>query len=276
MPHGCEGEATLKVRVQIPEGVIAVKPMPKAGWTLETVTATYAQPYDYYGTPMTEGVTEIIWTGELPDAFYDEFVFRGMLTGGLEAGSALYFPVVQECADGAERWIEIPAAGPGPGQLEYPGARPEAAARRRRTLTRPPCGRSRSSAWSRPSSAGAAPLPMPSSSPPTRPPGRWWPRRRPRSRSTFSEPVRPLAARWFLRRRRAGRGRAAAEGERGRGAGSRRASARGTLLLSWRVVSADGHPVGGSHVFSIGAPTAAADARRPPARRGPRRSAGAC
>jgi len=58
VPHGCEGEDTLKVRVQVPEGVIAVKPMPKAGWTLETVKGTYAQPYDYYGTPMTEGVTE--------------------------------------------------------------------------------------------------------------------------------------------------------------------------------------------------------------------------
>ena len=36
--HGCEGEATLRVRVQIPEGVIAVKPMPPAGWARETVS----------------------------------------------------------------------------------------------------------------------------------------------------------------------------------------------------------------------------------------------
>ena len=120
VPHGCEGEATLKVRVQMPEGVIAVKPMPKAGWTLETVKGTYAQSYDYYGTPVTEGVTEVVWTGALPDAFYDEFVFRGMLTSGLEAGTALYFPVVQECANGAERWIEIPQPGQDPDSLEFP------------------------------------------------------------------------------------------------------------------------------------------------------------
>ena len=31
---------------------------------------------------------------------------------------------------------------------------------------------------------------------------------------------------------------------------------RGTHLLSWRVVSADGHPVGGMLSFSIGAPSA--------------------
>ena len=32
----------------------------------------------------------------------------------------------------------------------------------------------------------------------------------------------------------------------------------GTHVLSWRVISADGHPVGGSLLFSIGAPTRAA------------------
>jgi len=120
VPHGCEGEATLKVRVQIPEGMIAVKPMPKPGWTLETVTRAYAQPYDYYGTPMTEGVGEIVWTGELPDAWYDEFVFRGMLTGGLEPGTVLHVPVVQECADKTERWIELPKPGEDADSLEYP------------------------------------------------------------------------------------------------------------------------------------------------------------
>ncbi|TJW40496.1 MAG: copper resistance protein CopC, partial [Mesorhizobium sp.] len=31
----------------------------------------------------------------------------------------------------------------------------------------------------------------------------------------------------------------------------------GTHVLSWRVISADGHPVGGSVLFSIGAPSAA-------------------
>ena len=120
VPHGCEGAATTRVRVQIPEGVIAVKPMPKPDWTLETVTGPYARAYRYHGTGVTEGVTEIIWTGELPDAFYDEFVFRAMLTDGLAAGTDLYFPVVQECGDEAERWIEIPAAGQDPDSLEYP------------------------------------------------------------------------------------------------------------------------------------------------------------
>ena len=108
--HGCDGTATLKVRVRVPDGVIAVKPMPKPGWTLETVRATYAQPADYYGTALTEGVREIVWTGKLLDENYDEFVFKGYI-GALEPGTKLYFPIVQECEKGTHRWIEIPAGG---------------------------------------------------------------------------------------------------------------------------------------------------------------------
>lgn len=118
--HGCDGEATLKLRVQIPEGMISVKPMPKAGWTLETVKGPYAETYDYYGSKLTEGVKEIVWTGELPDEYYDEFVFRGTLAATLAVGSTVYFPVVQECATKAERWIEIPAEGQSAHDLESP------------------------------------------------------------------------------------------------------------------------------------------------------------
>jgi copper transport protein len=39
----------------------------------------------------------------------------------------------------------------------------------------------------------------------------------------------------------------------------------GTQFLSWRVVSADGHPVGGTHSFHIGAPTAGGPAADAPA-----------
>jgi uncharacterized protein YcnI len=119
--HGCEGRPTTAIRVKIPEGIIAVKPMPKPGWQLTTVKGKYQKDYDYYGTPLSEGVTEIAWTGgNLPDDWYDEFVFRGQLAGGV-VGSTLYFPVVQECPDGAaHRWIEIPEAGKSADDYEEP------------------------------------------------------------------------------------------------------------------------------------------------------------
>ena len=113
VPHGCEGAATIALRVRVPDGMIAVKPMPKPGWKIETVSGKYPQAYSHFrNAKLTEGVTEISFTGgNLPDAFYDEFVFTGFLAGDLEAGKLLYFPVVQECEKGVHRWIEIPAAG---------------------------------------------------------------------------------------------------------------------------------------------------------------------
>lgn len=107
VPHGCGAEATHTVRIQIPEGFYNVKPMPKPGWKLETVTGPYAKAYDNHGTPMTEGVKEIVWSeGNLPDAWYDEFVFRGSFAGDLPADTVIHFPAVQECAGGEAAWID--------------------------------------------------------------------------------------------------------------------------------------------------------------------------
>jgi uncharacterized protein YcnI len=112
VPHGCAGSATTKIRVQIPEGVISVKPMPKPGWTLETVKGKYAAEYDYFGSKQSEGVKEVAWSGgKLADDNYDEFVIATYLTGGLKPDSTLYFPVVQECEQGVSRWIDIPKEG---------------------------------------------------------------------------------------------------------------------------------------------------------------------
>jgi uncharacterized protein YcnI len=122
VPHGCAGSATTAIKVQIPEGMISVKPMPKAGWTLETSKGAYAKSYELYGSKVTEGVKEITWSGgSLPDEFYDEFVFRGTFAGDLQAGTPIYFPTVQTCAAGDEAWIEIPVDGQPEPELPAPG-----------------------------------------------------------------------------------------------------------------------------------------------------------
>jgi uncharacterized protein YcnI len=124
VPHGCEGTATTAVRVRVPDGIIAAKPMPKPGWTLSTTTSKYGKTYNYFhNAKLSEGVTEITWSGgKLPDAWYDEFVFQGFVTGDLQAGETLYIPVVQECEKGVHRWIEIPAAGKS--AADYPESAP--------------------------------------------------------------------------------------------------------------------------------------------------------
>jgi uncharacterized protein YcnI len=112
VPHGCDGSATTAIRIRIPAGIISVKPMPKPGWKLDTVSGTYAKPATLRGAKVSEGVTEIAWSGgKLADAYYDEFVFTSALAEELEAGKTVYFPVVQECEKGVNRWIEIPVGG---------------------------------------------------------------------------------------------------------------------------------------------------------------------
>lgn len=118
--HGCDGSDTTRIRVRIPEGAIAAKPQPKAGWTLGLVKGDYAQPQTLHGAKITEGVREISWTGDLPAAYYDEFVFQVTLSASLKAGDTLYFPVVQDCKKGTERWIDTSGQeggtdGPAPG-----------------------------------------------------------------------------------------------------------------------------------------------------------------
>ena len=112
VPHGCSGSPTVKIRVQIPEGVIAVKPMPKAGWNVDVVEGQYAGEYDYHGNKLSSGAKEVVWSGgKLPDHNYDEFVISTFLTSGLKPNTMLYFPVVQECEQGVSRWIDVPTEG---------------------------------------------------------------------------------------------------------------------------------------------------------------------
>src|ERR1051325_10650825 len=94
VPHGCAGSATVKLRVQIPEGVIGIKPMPKPGWKLETVKGKYATEYEFHGAKLNEGVKEVVWSGgKLADDNYDEFVMATFLTDRLKPNTTLYFSV---------------------------------------------------------------------------------------------------------------------------------------------------------------------------------------
>lgn len=126
--HGCEGLPTTTLRVQLPTGFQGAKPMPKAGWALQTKTEKLATPYDNYGKPITEDVTEITWTttsgaSALPDSHYDEFILRGR--AAMPAGAA-WFKVTQLCQEGSKTgsnpWTEIPANGTSTRGLKYPAA----------------------------------------------------------------------------------------------------------------------------------------------------------
>ena len=121
LPHGCDGSPTTRVRVLIPEGVIGVKPKPMPGWSIETKRGAYERSYPFYhGAVLTEGVKEIVWSGALPDDYFDEFVFAGFLADSLAAGTTLHFPVYQDCEKGSYAWIDIPAPGQDSHALKSP------------------------------------------------------------------------------------------------------------------------------------------------------------
>ena len=106
--HGCDGQATQTLRLSLPEGFYNAKPMPKAGWKLETVKGAYAKPFDNHGTEMTEGTREVVWSGgDLQDDWFDEFIVRGTVGADVAPGTVLYFPVVQECASAKADWTDV-------------------------------------------------------------------------------------------------------------------------------------------------------------------------
>ncbi len=113
VPHGCDGSATVKVRVKIPEGIISVKPMVKPGWTITVERGAYSRPYSFlHGAKFTEGPKEITWSGgNLPDAYYDEFTISAFIAGELTPGAVVYFPIEQECEKGAHHWTGVPIDG---------------------------------------------------------------------------------------------------------------------------------------------------------------------
>ncbi len=122
VPHGCEGSPTTEVTIDIPEGVIGVKPMPKSGWKLALQKGKYVQSYAFHhGAKKSEGVKQVTWSGgELPDEYFDQFVLSTYIAGELAPGSKLTFPVTQKCANGELHWNEVAAAGQDAHSLEHP------------------------------------------------------------------------------------------------------------------------------------------------------------
>lgn len=107
--HGCDGSATTGITVQMPDGVIGAKPMPKPGWAIDIAHGALATPLQSHGKTVTTRVAEISWRGgPLPDDDYDEFVMQVKLP---DTPGRYVFKVGQVCEKGRVDWDEVPAAG---------------------------------------------------------------------------------------------------------------------------------------------------------------------
>lgn len=116
VPHGCAGSPTIDVALKLPPAVTAAWPVPAPGWDLEATPA--GDQADQAGET-AQRLDIVRWAGgELPDGELGEFRIRLALPD--EPGAVLAIPVVQTCADGETRWIQVPAEGEQAGDLAEP------------------------------------------------------------------------------------------------------------------------------------------------------------
>jgi len=121
IPHGCDGAATTKVSIWLPESILQAKPQVKPGWSIEVIRVKLDNEVTGpHGEKIAERVAKIVFSGgNIPDEFIDEFVLQVRLPK--EAGT-LYFPVEQECGEKRLGWTEIPAPHQSVRDLEKPAA----------------------------------------------------------------------------------------------------------------------------------------------------------
>ena len=119
LPHGCGASPTVAITVTLPDGIVSAKPRPVPGWRIDIARAPLATPVRTEGGGMlTERPTQITWTGgPLPNDWFEEFSISLKLPA--EVGK-LYFPVVQRCEVGENRWVEIPPVGKPAHDVRYP------------------------------------------------------------------------------------------------------------------------------------------------------------
>jgi uncharacterized protein YcnI len=120
VPHGCEESPTTQVRIQIPPSVASATPAVHPLWNVETKEGK-KDPVELHGEKITRGVSEVIYTAKqpLPPDRLDLLPISVKLPAGKE-GDPVYFPTIQKCAKGETRWIQIPAEGESPDDLESP------------------------------------------------------------------------------------------------------------------------------------------------------------
>jgi periplasmic copper chaperone A len=109
--HGCDGSPTTRLTIQIPAGIAGPKPQEIAGWEIRTKEGTLPEPVNQFGEEITEGVTEVTWTGNsLPDNHMQRFGLSFFASESL-AGETVYWKAIQKCEEGVHRWITIPVEG---------------------------------------------------------------------------------------------------------------------------------------------------------------------
>jgi periplasmic copper chaperone A len=118
--HGCEESPTTQVRIKVPPSVPSVTPGVHPLWDVATKEGK-KDKVELHGETITRGVSEVTFTAKqpLPPDRLDLLTMSVKLPAG-EEGETVYFPTVQSCEKGQNRWIQIPAEGESAEELEEP------------------------------------------------------------------------------------------------------------------------------------------------------------
>lgn len=122
VPHGCDGSATTKVAIKMPDDIVEVTPTRNPFYDVRKVTTKLDQPLTAEdGDQITERTSEVVYTARtpLPDGERDAFELSLQIPEDA-AGTTLVFPSVQTCEQGQTAWTEVPAAGQSEDDLEHP------------------------------------------------------------------------------------------------------------------------------------------------------------
>ncbi len=114
VPNEMESASTVKLAVQVPPGFLDISTEYMPGWTAKVLTSKLAKPVQTDDGEVTEGVREIVWTGDgeqgvIPPGQFVNFPISTEIPG--KQGEELTFKVLQYYDNGeVVRWIGSPSS----------------------------------------------------------------------------------------------------------------------------------------------------------------------
>ena len=121
VPHGCDGSATTKIAISMPEEIPQVTATRNPYWDLAVRSEPLPEPIeDAHGNEITEREAVVVYTAKepLPDPERDTFQLSVQLPDAV--GETLAFPIVQTCEEGETGWTEVAEEGQDAEELEHP------------------------------------------------------------------------------------------------------------------------------------------------------------
>jgi uncharacterized protein YcnI len=121
VPHGCDGSATTKIAISMPEEIPQVTATRNPYWDLEVESEPLDEPIeDAHGNQITERESVVVYTAKEPllDPVRDSLELSVQLPHSV--GETLAFPVVQTCEEGETSWTEVAEEGQDAEELEHP------------------------------------------------------------------------------------------------------------------------------------------------------------